>query len=47
MSSTDEKTGLGKTEVTAIIRRKDGSIRETRKYKFKQGKLTEKTTKEE
>lgn len=31
----DEKLGTGKTEVTAIIQRKDGSIRRIQEYKFK------------
>ena len=47
MPSKDAKLGLGKTEVTAIIRRKDGSIRKIEHYEFRQGKLTKKTTKEE
>lgn len=34
----DEKLGMGGMEVTAIIKRKDGSVRETRNYKFKTGK---------
>lgn len=31
----EEKLGTGETELTAIIRRKDGSIRKTQEYKFK------------
>ncbi|NVM23685.1 MAG: hypothetical protein HWN68_18145 [Desulfobacterales bacterium] len=31
----EERMGVGGTEVTAIIRRADGTIRKTQKYKFK------------
>jgi len=31
----EEKLGTGETEVTAIIQRKDGSIRRIQEYKFK------------
>jgi len=31
----EEKLATGETEVTAIIRRKDGSIRRIQEYKFK------------
>ena len=31
----EEKLGTGETEVTAIIQRKDGSIRKVQEYKFK------------
>ena len=34
----EEKMGVGQTEVKAIIRRADGSIRRTQEYKFKGGK---------
>lgn len=46
--SFDEKMGVGgKMEVEAIIQRKDGSVRETRKYEFKQGKMVKRIIKEE
>jgi len=31
----EEKIGMGQTEATAIIQRKDGSIRRIQEYKFK------------
>jgi len=34
----EEKLMAGEIEVTAIIRRKDGSIRRIQEYKFKGGK---------
>jgi len=30
----NEKMGMGGTELTAVIRREDGSIRKTQEYKF-------------
>ncbi len=40
-----EKMGVGGLELTAVVKRKDGSIRKTQKYKYKgkkdkEGKIT-------
>lgn len=37
----EERTGLGNTEVTAIIQRKDKSVRRVQRYKFKGDKNKE------
>jgi len=44
----DEKIGMGsEVELTATIQRKDGSVRKTQEYVFKNNKLIKREIKEE
>ena len=43
----EEKMGLGKVEVKAIIQRKDGSVRKIQDYEFKNNRLVKRVIKEE